>query len=173
MAFSASNTSQINVLSISTWLNEWINKRLIVLYCIYPLALLTAWAFQKHSQPQQLTLCWSLHIEALQATAGKGLAQGPYMAARAGFEPTTLWSNGVISTNTPPCPIAKGQYLNPNHGQLPRGEGGNGRWGWKLSDPRIYLLLEDWNYWDWYYIQRRMIPDNRRGWDKCNESIHY
>src|SRR6218665_3822506 len=27
-----------------------------------------------------------------------------YMAARAGFEPTTLRSNGVVSTNAPPCP---------------------------------------------------------------------
>ena len=28
------------------------------------------------------------HAEAPQATAGKGLAQGPYVAARAGVEPT-------------------------------------------------------------------------------------
>ena len=64
----------------------------IVLYCIYPflLALLTAWAFQKRSRPQQLTLCRGLHAEALQATASEGLAQCLYVAARAGFEPTTL-----------------------------------------------------------------------------------
>src|SRR6218665_3185361 len=42
--------------------------------------------------------------EALEAIAGKGLAQGPYMAARARFEPTTLWLNGIVSTNVPPCP---------------------------------------------------------------------
>src|SRR6218665_3629611 len=77
---------------------------LIVLYLSISIALLTAWAFQKRSRPQQLTLCRSLHAEALQAIAGKGLAQGPYMAARAGFEPTTLRSNGVASTNAPPCP---------------------------------------------------------------------
>ena len=29
------------------------------------------------------------HAEALQATVSEGVAQGPYMAARAGFEPTT------------------------------------------------------------------------------------
>ena len=75
----------------------------IVLYLSIFIALLTAWAFQKRSRPQQLTLCRSLHAEALQAIAGKGLAQGPYMAARAGFEPTTLWLNGVVSTNAPPC----------------------------------------------------------------------
>jgi len=29
---------------------------------------LTAWAFQKRSRPQQLTLCQSLHAKALRAT---------------------------------------------------------------------------------------------------------
>ena len=43
------------------------------------------------------------HAEALQATASEGLAQGPYMAARAGFKPTTFRSKGVVSTNAPPC----------------------------------------------------------------------
>ena len=59
---------------------------------------------QKRSWPQQLTLCWSLHAEASQAAASEGLAQGPYVAARAGFEPTTLWSKGIDSTNAPPLP---------------------------------------------------------------------
>ena len=36
--------------------------------------------------------------------AGKGLAQGPYMAARAGVEPTTLQLRVIASTNAPPCP---------------------------------------------------------------------
>ena len=43
--------------------------------------------------------------EALQATASERLAQGPYVAARAGFEPTTLRTKGGESTNEPPCPI--------------------------------------------------------------------
>ena len=38
------------------------------------------------------------------ATVSEGLAQGPYVAARAGFEPTTLWSKGIDSTNAPLCP---------------------------------------------------------------------
>ena len=42
----------------------------------------------------------------LQATVREGLAQGAYMAARAGFEPTTLKSKGVVSTNAPPCPTS-------------------------------------------------------------------
>ena len=46
----------------------------------------------------------SEHAEALQATASEGLAQGPYVAARAGFEPTTLRSKGIDSTNVPPRP---------------------------------------------------------------------
>ena len=44
------------------------------------------------------------HAEAPQATASEGLAQGPYMAAGAGFEPTTLRTKGDESTNEPPRP---------------------------------------------------------------------
>jgi len=44
------------------------------------------------------------HAEAPQATAGEGLAKGPYVAARARFEPTTLRLKGAKSTNEPPRP---------------------------------------------------------------------
>ena len=45
------------------------------------------------------------HAEAhRQATVGKGLAQGPYMAARAGVEPTTLRLKAIDSTKAPACP---------------------------------------------------------------------
>ena|SRR6218665_4037594 len=44
------------------------------------------------------------HAEAPQATASEGLAQGLYVAARAGFELTTLWTKVAESTNEPPCP---------------------------------------------------------------------
>ena len=37
----------------------------------------------------------------------EGHTQGPYVAARAGFEPATLRMNGVESTNEPPCPANK------------------------------------------------------------------
>ena len=50
-----------------------------------------------------MTLYGSLHAEALQATVSEGLAQGPYAAARVGFEPATLQSKGSDSTNAPPC----------------------------------------------------------------------
>ena len=36
----------------------------------------------------------------------EGLAQGAYVAARAGFELTTLWTKGVESTNEPTCPTS-------------------------------------------------------------------
>jgi|SRR6218665_155699 len=40
--------------------------------------------------------------ETLQATVSEGLAQGPYLAARAGFVPMTLRSKGIDSTNASP-----------------------------------------------------------------------
>ena len=42
------------------------------------------------------------HAEAPQATASEGLAQGPYVVARAGFEPATLLTKGAETTNEPP-----------------------------------------------------------------------
>ena len=36
------------------------------------------------------------------ATVSKGLAQGPYVATRAGVEPTTLWLRVIDLTNAPP-----------------------------------------------------------------------
>src|SRR6218665_1805310 len=65
------------------------------------------------SRPQQLTLCRSLHAEALQATASDGLVQGPYVAARVRFEPATLRSKIIDSTNAPPHPtmLLKGNIM--------------------------------------------------------------
>ena len=49
------------------------------------------------------------HAEAhAQATVSKGLAQGPYVAARAGVEPTTLRLKVIDSTNAPPRPAMMG-----------------------------------------------------------------
>src|SRR6218665_3520329 len=39
------------------------------------------------------------HAEAPQATASEGLVQGPYVEARAGFEPVTFRTKGIESTN--------------------------------------------------------------------------
>jgi len=38
------------------------------------------------------------------ATTSEGLAQGPYMAARMGFEHANLWMQGTELTTEPPCP---------------------------------------------------------------------
>src|SRR6218665_1128980 len=41
--------------------------------------------------------CIGVSRRSAQATAGKGLAQGPYVTARAGVEPTTLWLKAIAS----------------------------------------------------------------------------
>src|SRR6218665_4004117 len=46
-----------------------------------------------------------------QAAVGKGLAQGPYVAARAGVEPTTLRLKVIASTNAPPRPNQFAQLI--------------------------------------------------------------
>ena len=43
---------------------------------------------------------------------GKGLAQGPYMAARVGVEPTTLWLKVIDSAKAPPCPTTNAVIVN-------------------------------------------------------------
>ena len=48
--------------------------------------------------------CIGVSRRSAQATAGKGLAQGPYMAAWAGVEPTTLRLKAIDSNKAPPCP---------------------------------------------------------------------
>ena len=48
--------------------------------------------------------CIGVSRRSAKATVGKGLAQGPYMAARAGIEPTTLRLKAIDSTKAPPCP---------------------------------------------------------------------
>src|SRR6218665_1224578 len=46
--------------------------------------------------------CIGVSRRSPQATAGKGLAQGPYVVARAGVEPTTLRLKIIVSTKAPP-----------------------------------------------------------------------
>src|SRR6218665_1902617 len=48
--------------------------------------------------------CIGVSRRSAQGTAGKGLAQGPYVAARAGVEPTTLRLRVIASTNAPSRP---------------------------------------------------------------------
>ena len=44
------------------------------------------------------------HAEEPREIASEGLAQGPYVAARAGFEPVTIQTKGAESTNEPTSP---------------------------------------------------------------------
>ena|SRR6218665_582232 len=53
--------------------------------------------FKKRSRLQQLTLCRSLHAEALQAAA----SEVPTWGLEPGFEPATLRSKGIDFTNAP------------------------------------------------------------------------
>ena len=53
----------------------------------------------------RIAYCIGVSRRSAQATAGKGLAQGPYVAARAGVEPTTLRLKVVVPTKAPPRPI--------------------------------------------------------------------
>src|SRR6218665_3852986 len=55
------------------------------------------------------------HAENAQTTAGKGLAQGPYVAARAGVEPTTLRLKAIDSTKAPPCPTCRVMFTSLCH----------------------------------------------------------
>src|SRR6218665_1067849 len=48
--------------------------------------------------------CIGVSRRSAQAFLGKGLAQGPYVTARAGVEPTTLRLKVIDSTKAPSCP---------------------------------------------------------------------
>ena len=64
--------------------------------------------FQVHyyseALPTQHGYCIGVSRRSAQATVSKELAQGPYAAARAGVELTTLWLRVIDLTNAPPRP---------------------------------------------------------------------
>src|SRR6218665_3410872 len=55
--------------------------------------------------------CIGVSRRSPQATIGKRLAQGPYMAARTGVEPTTLRLKAIDSSKAPPCPMLLNIFL--------------------------------------------------------------
>ena len=57
------------------------------------------------------------HAEAPRPPASEGLALGPYVAARAGIEPTTLWLKVIVSTKAPPRPTI-GTWIRIVHSKL-------------------------------------------------------
>src|ERR1700733_13515863 len=61
----------------------------IFIYSIY-IAPLQVTLYSEALPTTARTLCRSFHAETHRAIVSEGLAQGPYVAPRAGFEPTTL-----------------------------------------------------------------------------------
>src|SRR6218665_1840292 len=51
--------------------------------------------------------CFGFSRRSAQTIAGKGLAQGPYVAARARVESTTIRLKVIVSTKAPPRPISR------------------------------------------------------------------
>src|SRR6218665_1017396 len=60
--------------------------------------------YYSEALPTQHGYCVGVSRRSALATASEGLAQGIYVAARAGFGPATLRTKGVESTNEPPRP---------------------------------------------------------------------
>ena len=60
--------------------------------------------YYSEALPLQHGYCIGVSRRSAQATAGKGLAQSPYVAARAGVKPTTLRLKVIVSTKAPPRP---------------------------------------------------------------------
>src|SRR6218665_2078998 len=60
--------------------------------------------YHSEALPTTARILYRVSRRSAQATAGKGLAQGPYVTARAGVEPTTLRLKVIVSTKAPPCP---------------------------------------------------------------------
>ena len=55
--------------------------------------------YYSEALPTQHGYCAGVSRRSDTGNCEKGLVQGPYVAARAGFEPTTLQSKGIDSTN--------------------------------------------------------------------------
>src|SRR6218665_1884579 len=61
--------------------------------------------YYTEAHPTQHYAVSEFHAEAPQTILSERLVQGPYVAARAGFEPDTIRTKGAKSTNEPPSPI--------------------------------------------------------------------
>src|SRR6218665_2108159 len=81
--------------------------------------------------------CIGVSHPSAQATAGKGLAQCPYVVARAGVEPTTLRLKVIVSTKVPPRPTNSSFLSNRSYCQIcsgnPRVLSFNGTAHWRIE----------------------------------------
>src|SRR6218665_2925981 len=96
---SYSTQRQATLKSITNKVHSFIHSFILVI-SIAPLQSSTT---QRRSRLQH-GYCIGVSRRSAQATADKGLAQGHYVAARAGVEPTTLRLKVIVSTKAPPCP---------------------------------------------------------------------
>src|SRR6218665_2611969 len=60
--------------------------------------------YYSEALPTQNGYCVGVSRRSTKATANEGIALGPYMAAIAGFEPTTFWTKGDEFTIEQPRP---------------------------------------------------------------------
>ena len=60
--------------------------------------------YYSEALPTTARILYRSFTQSAQATAGKGLAQGPYAVARAGVEPITLRLKVIVSSKVPPRP---------------------------------------------------------------------
>ena len=91
--------------------------------------------YYSEALPTQHGYCIGVSRRSAQATVGKGLAQGPYMAARAGVKPTTLRLKAVDSTKAPPCPFVPWS----TNGSLAQWQS-----GYKASHVSLQSVLTSW-----------------------------
>src|SRR6218665_4105573 len=59
---------------------------------------------QVHCYSEALPTTELIHLKALHATTSEGLDQGPCAAARVGFDPAPLWTQGTELNTEPQCP---------------------------------------------------------------------
>ena len=73
--------------------SPWRSKHCIVFIHFYSASL--SMSHSEEVPTTGLILCRSKYTEAVRTTASEGLAQGPYVAAKVGFEPATLQTEGT------------------------------------------------------------------------------
>src|SRR6218665_3619898 len=93
--------------------------------------------------------CIGVSRRCAQATAGKGLAQGPYVADRAGVEPTTPRLKVILSTKASPRPTNNGSHesfnacINGRSSDIPMALDLPLRYSYKLANHREAMAVRE------------------------------